>query len=597
MNIKKILMVMVIVMIGLSVASCSKIMGKESDKKLYLGIMNDNIEQVKESLDEGANINKIGGLFLSESNPISIALKENTQNIADYLLENGANANYTNKSGYTILMNSASKTNIHFCELLLEHGAEVNQLDKKGNSALEYSLKAMDMFSTEKATEILVTFLLDNGAIVRPDTLEVAMKAYNDSNSNCSYGVVQKILEGLIDSGYESGLDPLLEAAILGDSIKVDDLIRDNKMKEEYEQQILFFTAAFGNVETIKLLDEKGVEFILDDKLKNTPLTIASKFGQLEMTKYLLDKGLDIEATNNDQDTPLIVAASSNYFEVSEYLIQKGAKLSESVLYYASCNGNIELIKLIISTGYPLDYENKGYALSGSVENNQEETSKYLLSIGADINWAYNGVFNALNRACSDGNLEAVKFLAENGVDINDEGKPLDAAIENGQKEIVEYLIKKGVDVNAVEIRQDGEKAGLKSGSALSTATFFGWYDLVEILLENGAELEYQNECVDKDTVIITAAERGSKNILEYLIKSGSKINYHNEKGETALMRAVNNGYIENVELLLKYNAEIDLKNKDGDTALDIAKKRNNKAIIKVLEGSKYKKVEDEKQK
>jgi hypothetical protein len=52
-------------------------------------------------------------------------------------------------------------------------------------------------------------------------------------------------------------------------------------------------------------------------------------------------------------------------------------------------------------------------------------------------------------------------------------------------------LIKKGVDVNSVEIAHDGEKAGLKGGSSLSTATFYGWFDLVKLLLENGIELEY----------------------------------------------------------------------------------------------------------
>lgn len=62
---------------------------------------------------------------------------------------------------------------------------------------------------------------------------------------------------------------------------------------------------------------------------------------------------------------------------------------------------------------------------------------------------------NALHCVCVWGDIEAVKLLVENGVNIEQQGEggftPLKVADDFGQKEIVSYLISKGANTSALE--------------------------------------------------------------------------------------------------------------------------------------------------
>lgn len=607
---KNVLAFTVVILVTLLLSSCAigdeilykaggAVRGKDCDIKLYTGISDGNLEQVKEGLEDGADINKIKGFKSSESNPVILATLKNNRKVAEYLLKNGADANYTDSSGFSILMFEAYNTDAYYCEILMKYGANITQEDKKGYTALEYVLDHSIRDTTENNIENIITIFLKSGAKIRPVTLIAALKGgyvYGYNNRDCFYSLIKRVLESLIKEGYKSGLDPVLEAAILGESFKADKLIKTNKMKKENEQQILFYTAAFGNVETIKLLEEKGLDLKTTDKLKNTPLIIASQYGNLEIVKYLLGREVDIEAQNKDNKTALYVAVENNKYNIVEYLMKKGAKsvykhgnLSKNILTNASGNGYIEMMKLMITNGYPLNEENIGMAMVAAAGSNQVETLKYSLANGAIIDNVYNG-FTALEMSCLHGNVEAIKFLLDHGANENGkngEGRPLITAVEFGNIDSVEYLLKKGANLNASAIVRSSNKTELKGESALMGAIMSGDLDIIKLLVENGANFEYQNEISNKDTAIIWAAGRGSRHIMEYLIQKGVKINYQNDKGQTALMRATLNGQLDNVKILMKYKADVSLKDKEGHTVLDIAKPGKYKDIVTFLESTK----------
>jgi ankyrin repeat protein len=273
-------------------------------------------------------------MSIPESNSVKLALNEGRDKIAEYLIERGADSNFADDKGISLLMANALSSDTDFCELLLKHGAKTDKPDKKGANAIEYALLGRGKMSTEKEINIIITLLLDNGAKIKLQTFKAAQlgDGENIGDGYYRYSVVKRILEGLIKSGEKSGIDPVMEAAILGDSKKVEELINNNKMRKDDEQQILFYTAAFGNVETIKFLQAKGVDLKKSDKLKNTPISVASKYGQLEILKYLVSEGSDIEVLNNDKDTPLNVAIRNNQYDVAKYFIQEGAEIKYGVL-------------------------------------------------------------------------------------------------------------------------------------------------------------------------------------------------------------------------------------------------------------------------
>ena len=78
-----------------------------------------------------------------------------------------------------------------------------------------------------------------------------------------------------------------------------------------------------------------------------------------------------------------------------------------------------------------------------------------LIEKGADVNYFILGDETPLINAARFGHLETVKFLVENGADVNKSARdgyllnseirtPLNMAKRGGHQEVVDYLLKKG---------------------------------------------------------------------------------------------------------------------------------------------------------
>ncbi len=588
---KKALWLIFIFFIGMLLSSCSmlnnistKVIGKDSDIKLNSGIINGNLEQVKEAIEDGANINKMDIPLASEKNPVILAMTKNQDRIAEYLINNGIDENYVDTTGRSLLMFSAYNTNIKICELLIKYGAKINQEDERGYTALEYVLEHSRKDTTEETVDEIFTVLLNNGAKIRPITLKAALNG-GDIDGESRYGLIKRVLEKLINECEKSGLEPIMEAAILGESSIVEGFVKAGKLKKQNEEQVLFYTSIYGKVETIKLLETRGLSLKSRDKLNNTLLILASQYGNLEIVKYLMDKGTDIEAENKEGETALMAAVIRNQYDIAECLMKKGAKPiygdgPRNILIDAARNGDIKMIRLIFGNNYPLSEENFGKALVSSVVSNKTEAMQFLLNNGANIDSTYGS--EALVDACLRGNLEAVKFLVEHGVKINgkdSDGMPLQTAAKFGKTEVVKYLIEKGVDVNAVSKYDDGSRGE----SSLMAASYSGQFDIVKLLVENGADINFQNE----SAALFGAASQGSRHIVEYLIQKGAEINYQNSKGQTALMQAAYWGWLDNVKVLIKYKADASVRDKEGHTALDLAKASKHIDVADYLENIK----------
>jgi ankyrin repeat protein len=87
------------------------------------------------------------------------------------LLVNGADANTSDSSGFTLLMSFAKKNDIESMGLLLEYAANINAKDILNFTALDYAVKEHNL----KA----VKFLVENGAFVSEDTYMFALNTQN----------------------------------------------------------------------------------------------------------------------------------------------------------------------------------------------------------------------------------------------------------------------------------------------------------------------------------------------------------------------------------------------------------------------------------
>ena len=97
---------------------------------------------------------------------------------------------------------------------------------------------------------------------------------------------------------------------------------------------------------------------------------------------------------------------------------------------------------------------------------------------------------NTIHRFAYDGNIEVVKKLLADGVNVNtkeeDGGTALHWAANEGHKEIVELLITSGADVNI-----SGPHGG---GTALHFSANEGHKEIAEILITKGADINAKND-------------------------------------------------------------------------------------------------------
>nr|AHC70698.1 ankyrin-like protein [Fusarium proliferatum] len=120
---------------------------------------------------------------------------------------------------------------------------------------------------------------------------------------------------------------------------------------------------------------------------------------------------------------------------------------------------------------------------------------------------------------------------------------PLGYAIQGDFQEAVRFLLDHGADA-------EGEF------SALWKATSLGRDKIVQILLENGAQIT-DSSC-DR-SVLITAAREGSINVVQLLLNHGADINIRNDQNETPLIIAARIPHESLVPFLLGRSAHLDV--------------------------------------
>lgn len=153
-------------------------------------------------------------------------------------------------------------------------------------------------------------------------------------------------------------------------------------------------------------------------------------------------------------------------------------------------------------------------------------------------------------QAASAGNLDAVKFFYESGIDVNaprfefDASTPIFAAAENGRLDVARWLLEHGARV---------DMAG-NYGYALEAAAGFDCPEMTLLLLSSGADPDAGNP-------LAAAATAGCVENVRLLLKHGADPNViygENEFGDpprNALLQAESFGHEEVAKLLREYGA------------------------------------------
>ena len=185
-----------------------------------------------------------------------------------------------------------------------------------------------------------------------------------------------------------------------------------------------------------------------------------------------------------------------------------------------------------------------------------------------------------LATAAADGRLDIVRYLIGQHVYVNarssdayDSQTVLMAACtgnpmpETTRMAIVKALVDAGALVRVVD----------RSGyTALHTAAYYGHADVVNYLMDKGADLL----ALDQDgRTPFTEAMRGAElwddwrlmRFIRVAIAQGADVNGHTAGGETMLGLAARSGKVHALEYLLLQNAGVNERDRSGRTPLDVA--------------------------
>lgn len=254
-----------------------------------------DLNVLKRYIESGGSINI---KFENNKTPLFFAIENGHDEIADYLIENGANIKLTldpNKQTPLHFAARFGRTNI--IKKLLQKDVDVNAKDFAARTPIFYAI----LRGHKEAAELLI----EKGA---------------DTNLKDSDGDNLIVIAG---TNFHTEFIPFL--------------------KSKGITYTIFEAAAIGNLDDIKTMLKEDPKLInAQDELQNTPLQCAAVKGQMETVEYLLNNGADINTKNKWGTTPLHRAAISGKKDVVEFLIKKG--LSPDV---TDNNGNTPLYRVV----------------------------------------------------------------------------------------------------------------------------------------------------------------------------------------------------------------------------------------------------------
>ena len=181
-----------------------------------------------------------------------------------------------------------------------------------------------------------------------------------------------------------------------------------------------------------------------------------------------------------------------------------------------------------------------------AVVKNEITAVKYLLDeCGASVEDDEPYLVVAVNNKC----YEIVKLLLNKGVDINSggfmQGPPLYFASSYGDLSMVKYLVDNGADVNIIDA--EGNTPLMESVK---------YPDICRYLLENGAHRDSINNR-GKTAVMLAVDEEISHESLNVLHSFGADMGFTNEFGEDAVFVATQRGFLHIVKRLESFAVDV----------------------------------------
>ncbi len=225
------------------------------------------------------------------------------------------------------------------------------------------------------------------------------------------------------------------------------------RMGFEANEEGIFKASIEGNIKVLNYFIQSNANVNIRDKEGRTPVYYAAEAGNVKVVKYLLLCGADINARTDDLKSPLMAAIEAKSYETAKILIDHNASLintdieGKTALHYAVINNELRTLRYMLSRYCDIDgrddYGNTPLFYAG---DKSIEYIEAIINAGADKDGKNSDGRTVLHEAVIKNNFENVKFLIENGVNVNIEDESGHTPIFYTKRDnpIYIYLIESG---------------------------------------------------------------------------------------------------------------------------------------------------------
>ncbi|KAJ7381252.1 hypothetical protein OS493_001369 [Desmophyllum pertusum] len=499
---------------------------------IHLAATNGHTEAVSVLLEHGAN----NGANVNECDeerrfPIHAAAFGDYTEVVKFLLQSGGDLSVETYSEETVLHFT---TRLDLVSFLVEQGADIHARDGRGQTPLH--IAAAKGQSDTWVFSLVLCF--DGGHAA-------AAKALIDRGCDCK----------LTNKEYPS---------------------------KSLEADLLQKAASQGLIDVLQLLLDRGVCVDAVSSCGETPLMAAAGAGQCDMVDFLLDRGANINgcdattAANGKSSCPDL--DDSQYLQDSDneeddgYHMRISPRKGTTPLYCALAAGQGKVAKGLIERGADTsDSSDQTDSLAQLAANHGLSDILGLLSNEENFHFDHFGDGETLlTLAASRGDIQAVTFLLQKGVDVNAKNLSGDTALccvlrrclmRPSAMEIVKLLVSFGADINAMNDR---------SKTPLQIAVEINFDNAAELLLELGCETKVKD--INSNSPLHFSAQNKNGKLTKMLLQYGADATVQEYScGRTALHVAVNYNSVDTATVLLDHGVDMDVTDKLGHTPLAVA--------------------------
>jgi ankyrin repeat protein len=246
-----------------------------------------NVEHTLDIMDRGIDDSIYPGTQ-DNTTPLQFAIMNGNNEIAELLIDQGADINKPGKEGRTPIVEAVNNSNQEMVDMLIDKGADVNK------TVGMYHTTPLHLAASNGDKDI-TSSLIDAGGNLEVENTSGQTPLYKAAENN-HVGIIDEMALGGVDVNYKSS--------------------RTN----DSGLSALHIAAQNGNYESAELLANNGAKLDDTDRSQQTPLHKAAKNNRSDIIEMLGHKGVNLDATDGAGKTPKQLAGENNKLEAANNL-------------------------------------------------------------------------------------------------------------------------------------------------------------------------------------------------------------------------------------------------------------------------------------